>query len=64
MHQGEITWHTMLQTKSETGEMFFFFIYLFEGINHSLSRAAEPVYKERKKASMESSWSVGMNMTY
>lgn len=41
-----------------------FFIYLFEDINHSLWRAAEPVYKEHKKASMESSWSVGMNMTY
>lgn len=41
-----------------------FFIYLFEGINHSLWRAAEPVYNEHKKASMESSWSVGMNMTY
>lgn len=45
-------------------EKHCFFIYLFESTNHSLWRAAEPVYKEHKKASMQRSWSVRMNMTY
>lgn len=70
-HHGEITWHkcscSSKQTKSETREIFFFFFspsYSVEGINHSLWRAAEHVYKEHEKANMESSWSAGTNMTY
>ena len=39
------------------------FIHSFKDINHSLWSTAEPVFKEHKKANMESSWSAGMNMT-